>query len=99
MDKSERNVVRSTTEPRGSFSLDLAILTDQVSEVVTEIAGKKISDWDANLRALGMDSMALLDVLATLEERFGIFLNENTVLEFYSINRITNVVQEAIRSS
>jgi len=91
--------MRSTTDSRSNFSLDLAILSDQVSEVVSEIAGKKIQDWDANLKAMGMDSMALLDVLATLEERFGIILSENNIQEFYSINRITNVVQEAIRAS
>ena len=81
------------------MDLNLMILMEQVGDIVREVAKTDIPDREANLAQYGMDSMALLDVLAVLEERFGIFVNESVIEEFHSISRITRVVRDVIRTS
>ena len=74
------------------------VLMGQVGDVVSEVIGKTISDSEANLIALGLDSLTLLEILATLEEKFGIILNEGVIEEFQTIARITRVVEDAVRA-
>ena len=78
---------------------NLKILADQVVEIVSEISGKQISEKSADLADLGLDSMAKLDVLASLEERFDIVLNESVVEEFHTIGHIAQIVSDVIRST
>jgi acyl carrier protein len=77
---------------------NLNILVDQVGEIVAKISGEQIPEKSADLASLGMDSMAKLDVLASLEERFDIVLNESVVEEFHSISHIAHIVKDVIRS-
>jgi acyl carrier protein len=73
-------------------------LAQEVAAVITEVTGKTIPAHDTDLSGLGFDSIAMLDVLATLEERFHISLNENIIAEFSTINRITRILKEMLRS-
>ncbi len=74
-------------------------LLSGVAQVVASVADREITNSEENLTAYGLDSMAMLDVLAALEERYEIILNESVIEEFYSISRIARVVQDAVRSS
>jgi acyl carrier protein len=71
----------------------------QVAGIVAEITGHNVSDPKADLSALGLDSMALLDVLAVMEERFDVVLTEDVVQEFRTVHRIAHIIRDAIRSS
>jgi acyl carrier protein len=77
----------------------MGALVSQVKEVVCSIAGQEITDSDAQLAGFGVDSLELLDILAAVEERFGIVLNENMVREFSSISRIASIIEDVVRSS
>lgn len=81
------------------MDLNLMILMEQVGDIVREVAKTEIPDREANLAQYGIDSIALLDILAVLEDRFGILLNESVIEEFHSISRITRVVRDVIRMS
>jgi acyl carrier protein len=85
-------------EPESGVYRNLDILQDQVGEIVSEISGKQVPEKSADLASLGMDSMAKLDVLASLEERFDIVLNESVVEEFHSIGHIAHIIRDVIRS-
>jgi acyl carrier protein len=78
---------------------NLKILVDQVGKIVSDVSGKQISDKSADLADLGLDSMAKLDVLASLEERFDIVLNERVVEEFHTIGHIAKIVGDVMRSA
>ena len=72
-------------------------LAHEVEKVITEVTGKPIPAHDTDLTTLGFDSIAMLDVLASLEERFSISLNENIIREFRTVNRITRILKEVVR--
>ena len=72
-------------------------LAEEVAEVITEITGKEIPAHHTDLSTLGFDSIAMLDVLATLESRYEISLNENIIREFRTVNRITRILKEMVR--
>ncbi|MCP4675210.1 MAG: acyl carrier protein [Deltaproteobacteria bacterium] len=84
---------------RGSRALRFSMILNRVAKVVVETAGQDITDWEANLSSLGIDSLVALEILAELEESFNIVLNETIVEEFYSITHIARIVQDAMRSS
>ena len=69
-----------------------------VGDVVSEVVGKTISDWEADLASLGLDSLTLLEILASLEEKFHVTLNEGVIEEFQTVARITRVVEDAVRA-
>jgi acyl carrier protein len=83
----------------GGTERNLKILVEQVGKIVSEISGKPIPEKSADLATLGMDSMAKLEVLARLEERFDIVLNESVVEEFHSIGHIAKIIKDIIRST
>ena len=82
-----------------SLDENLVSIAAQVGEIVAEIAGKPVPEKNAKLDNLGIDSMAKLDILASLEERFDILLNERMVEEFHTVGHIAKIVDEAIRSN
>jgi acyl carrier protein len=73
------------------------ISTSDVAAVLLEVAGIDAPDPDADLTAMGLDSLHALDLLAALEDRFGVALTEDLAAEFRSVSRITRVVQDAMR--
>ncbi len=86
-------------EVGGNRELRFSMILNRVAKVVAEIAGLDITDWEANLASLGIDSLVALEILAELEEHFDITLNETIIDEFYTISHIARIVQDAIRSS
>ena len=74
-------------------------LAKRVADIVSEIYGGEIADETVDLADLGMDSMALLEILAALEEHFHITLHEDTINAFQTIGHITRIVGEAVRAN
>ena len=69
-------------------------LERQIAAVIATVAGREPSSSDSDFVALGLDSLALLDILALLEERFEVELTEDIVSEFKSIASIAAVLRE-----
>jgi acyl carrier protein len=88
--------MKSRTPDPGS-SDQLARLTVQVGTLVQELTGLVDVNPDAELAELGVDSLAKLDLLAALEQRFGIALSEDLAREFRSVSRIARLVHDALR--
>ena len=80
---------------------DMALteVADEVRAVVRDLFGRDIADKESSLAEAGIDSLALLDLLAELETRFGVHLTENMVAEFQTIGRVARVVQDVAKSS
>ena len=70
-----------------------------MGKIVAEISGKPAPDENTELLSLGIDSMAKLDILASLEDHFLVVLNESMVEEFHTVGHIAKIVGEAIRST
>ncbi|MFO8072334.1 MAG: phosphopantetheine-binding protein [Polyangia bacterium] len=68
-------------------------LERRVTEALADLGAQGEAAGEAELE---LDSMARLDLLATLEQRFGVELAEDAVQELRSIPRIAAVVREAI---
>lgn len=83
---------RDSMSPR---SLPRTELERRVAEVVAEVGGSPVPSADADLSEFGFDSLALLDLLAALEERFRIDLTEDVVTEFRTIAEVARVVRDA----
>ncbi len=76
---------------------DLDALTEEVAQLVIEISGVPLGNNESDLRENGVDSMMLLELLAALEERFGISMDETIVEEFQSVNAIARLVKDSGR--
>jgi len=74
------------------------VAPSDIAAVLLDVAGIDARDPDADLASLGLDSLKALDLLAAMEERFGIVLTEDLAAEFRSVSRIARVVQDAMRS-
>jgi acyl carrier protein len=72
--------------------------THQVDEVVALVAERPIPSFEADLQSIGIDSIAMLDILALLEERFDILLNETSAKDFRTIQDISRIVKELVRA-
>lgn len=84
--------------PRDSVSpraLSRSDLERRVADVVAEVGGCPIPGAAAPLEGLGFDSLALLDLLAALEERFDIDLTEDVIAEFRTVAEVARVVRDA----
>lgn len=84
-------------EPTNS-PMDTEELTTLVTQIVTEVTGKTVAHNKSDLAELGIDSMVKLDILATLEKHLNVTLNESAILDFKSVVRIVEVVEDAIRT-
>jgi acyl carrier protein len=78
--------------------MDSAAIKKDIHELIVEIAEDmdveedKITD-DANfIEDMGLDSMALLEVLATMEKKFGVSIPESEFPNLTSINQCTETV-------
>ena len=72
-----------------------ARIRERVAAVLVRTTGRGAPGPDDDLEPLGMDSMARLELLAALEEEFGIELTEDLIQEFRTVNRIARVVHDA----
>jgi acyl carrier protein len=71
-----------------------------VSQLINEIGAdvgadeSKITDDAHFIKDIGLDSMALLEVLATLEKKFGVSIPETEFPNLITINKCTDTVQK-----
>lgn len=71
-----------------------------IRELITEIAEdmdideSSITDDASFIEDMGLDSMALLEVLATMEKKFGVSIPESEFPNITSINKCTDVVEK-----
>jgi acyl carrier protein len=71
-----------------------------IREMITEIAEDMDIDEDTItddakfVDDMGLDSMALLEVLATMEKKFGVSIPETEFPNITSINKCTETVQK-----
>ena len=72
-------------------------LAREVTRIITEVTDQSVPAHDTDLNTLGFDSIAMLDVLASLEARFSVSLNENMIREFRTVDRITRILKEVMR--
>ena len=75
---------------------ELARIRERVADVLAKVSGREAPGPDDDLAALGMDSMARLELLATLEQEFQVDLTEDLVAEFRTVNRIARIVRGAL---
>jgi acyl carrier protein len=59
-----------------------------------EIDEAKITDEALFITDMGLDSMALLEVLATMEKKFGVTIPETEFPNIVSINKCAETVQK-----
>lgn len=71
-----------------------------VRELIVEIAEdmevdeEKITDEAHFIEDMGLDSMALLEVLATMEKKFGVSIPESEFPNITTIEKCTDTVQK-----
>lgn len=80
--------------------MDTAEIKDIIRELITEIAEdmdvdtENITDSAHFIDDLGLDSMALLEVLATMEKKFSISIPESEFPNLTSIDKCTETVEK-----
>lgn len=90
-------MTRDADDSKVNVDSELEPILVQIRQIVAEVGGREIGGDTRDLVAEGLDSMARLDILAMIEERFGIELNESEIGEFKTILRISRVVHNTIR--
>jgi acyl carrier protein len=68
------------------------LITDIAEDM--DIAEEKITDDALFISQMGLDSMALLEVLATMEKKFGISIPESEFPNISSINKCAETVEK-----
>ncbi len=80
--------------------MDTAEIKDIIRDLITEIAEdmdvdtENITDSAHFIDDLGLDSMALLEVLATMEKKFSISIPESEFPNLTSIDKCTETVEK-----
>ncbi|NLD99797.1 MAG: acyl carrier protein [Fibrobacter sp.] len=75
-------------------------IKESIRELITEIAEdmdideSSITDDASFVEDMGLDSMALLEVLATMEKKFGVSIPESEFPNITSINKCTATVEK-----
>lgn len=71
-------------------------ITDLITEIAEDMDVEESSiTEDAHfVKDMGLDSMALLEVLATMEKKFGISIPETEFPNITTINKCTDTVQK-----
>ena len=75
-------------------SMSYQDIVNDIARITAQITEKQIPSPREDLFALGIDSMVMLDLLAALEEHFGITLNESITREFRTIERIARIIRD-----
>jgi acyl carrier protein len=80
--------------------MNQAEIKDEIRQLITEIAEdmdideSAITDDAAFVEDMGLDSMALLEVLATMEKKFGVSIPESEFPNVTSINKCAATVEK-----
>jgi acyl carrier protein len=80
--------------------MNSAEIKDSIHELITEIAEdadveqEKITDDAHFIKDMGLDSMALLEVLATMEKKFGVTIPETEFPNITTINKCAATVEK-----
>jgi acyl carrier protein len=80
--------------------MDSAQIKSTVKDLITEIAedmevdAAKITDDAHLIKDMGLDSMALLEVLATMEKKFGVSIPESEFPNLTTINKCAATVEK-----
>ncbi len=74
---------------------DASALVNSIKEILHGLLGDRHLSIETDLFELGLDSMARLELLALIEERFAIELMEDITQEFRTIARISRVIRNA----
>lgn len=75
-------------------------IKDSIRELITEIAEdmdvetESITDGAHFIKDMGLDSMALLEVLATMEKKFSVSIPETEFPNLTSIDKCTATVEK-----
>jgi len=75
-------------------------IKDAIRELIKEIAedmdvkSEAITDGASFVDDMGLDSMALLEVLATMEKKFGVSIPESEFPNLTSIEKCTETVEK-----
>jgi len=91
----------STFLPLGDKdSIDKMALYDEVKEVlVAQLAIKPdMVKPDSKVTELGADSLDTIELVAALEEKFGISIPEDDVRQIATVTDIVNLVEQKLRS-
>ncbi|MCK9461809.1 MAG: phosphopantetheine-binding protein [Proteobacteria bacterium] len=75
---------------------ELARIRERVAFVLSKVSSGAALGPDDDLAALGMDSMARLELLAQLEQEFAVELTEDLIPEFRTVNRIARIIRGAL---
>ncbi|KMQ52341.1 hypothetical protein CHISP_0608 [Chitinispirillum alkaliphilum] len=77
-------------------------IKDEIRNLITEIAEdmdvdeSTITDGAHFIEDMGLDSMALLEVLATMEKKFGVTIPETEFPNITTINQCTDTVEKYV---
>ena len=82
-------------ERGNSTNAEIESLLAKVGRVVADVTGIA-AEPTADLSSLGIDSMKMLEILAALEDEFGIGVSENMVREFRSVDRIVRIIKDMV---
>jgi acyl carrier protein len=77
---------------------DKDAITFEVVNLVAQVTGRNLPNAETDLDQLELDSLAMLELLAALEEHFDVVLNENIIKELRTIHDISRIVKELIRA-
>ncbi len=78
------------------FDPDASALVNGIKEILGGLLGERHLTMETDLFELGLDSMARLELLAIIEERFTVELTEDMTQEFRTITRISRVIRNAL---
>ncbi len=81
--------------PMAVFDPDASALVNGIKEILRGLLGDRHLTMETDLFELGLDSMARLELLALIEERFAVELTEDVTREFRTIARISRVIHNA----
>jgi len=80
--------------------MDAAEIKEAIRQLIGEIAedmdveAEKITDSAHFIKDMGLDSMALLEVLATMEKKFGVSIPESEFPNLISIDKCAETVEK-----
>ncbi len=77
------------------FDPDASALVNSIKEILGGLLGDRRLTTETDLFELGLDSMARLELLALVEERFAVELTEDMTQEFRTITRISRAIRNA----
>ena len=74
-------------------------LTQDVTKIVSEIIGMKPDDINPDalfIQDMGMDSLRAIEILAVIENQYGITIDPERLKEMTTLNNVVKITQEYI---